>query len=107
MLQPMAPATALTPRIKAWLGTMPLPDDQKNDITLALANLMYISTDIILEEHADALLARPEISPLKPGTKIVLRKKLAELQVLHASCNKTILRDKTLQCTYFCFTSHA
>jgi hypothetical protein len=41
---------------------------------------------MIAEEHADTLLALPEISALKAGAKFTLKKKLAELQATQVCC---------------------
>jgi hypothetical protein len=73
--------SALTPRLRAWVGAMSLPQDQSTQIALALALNLYTSVNIIMEEDAKALMALPQVSSLKPGAKVVLRKKLAELQV--------------------------
>ena len=50
-------------------------------MALALADNLYTSVDIIVEEDSEALLALPALSALKPGAKVVLRKKLGELKV--------------------------
>ena len=80
--KPSTPAVApLTPRARAWVGTMSLPQDQSTHVALALADNLYTSVDIIVEEHPDTLLALPGFELVKAGAKVVLRKKLAELKV--------------------------
>ncbi len=76
--------SALTPRARAWVGAMSLPQDQSTHIALALADNLYTSVDIIVEEHPDTLLALPGFELVKAGAKVLLRKKLAELKVTHA-----------------------
>ncbi len=73
--------SALTPRARAWVGAMSLPQDQSTHIALALADNLYTSVDIIVEEDPESMLARPGFGLLKAGAAIVLRKKLAELKV--------------------------
>ncbi len=106
--------SALTPRARAWVGAMSLPQDQSTHIALALADNLYTSVDIIVEEHPDTLLALPQITALKPGAKVVLRKKLAELKVTHAyaclshdnvtSMSVEIMRTHAGPCTWCCET---
>ena len=69
----------LTPRTKAWLGTMALPEDQISKITVALADNLYTSVDIMMDD-AKALLELREIQALKAGAKAVLSKNLAKLK---------------------------
>jgi hypothetical protein len=73
--------SALTPRLRAWLGTLAQPDQQTGQIALALAEESYTSVEIIVEEDVERLLALPKMEAVKPGAKIAIKKKLSELKV--------------------------
>jgi hypothetical protein len=73
--------SALTPRARAWVASMSLPEDESTLIALALAHNLYTSVNIIKEEDTESLLSLSAVNALKPGAKVVLRKKLVELKV--------------------------
>jgi hypothetical protein len=83
----------LTPRAKAWLGSLALPEDQAGHIALALAEHAYTSVETIRQESEEGFMKISRIEGLKPGAKIALAAKLAELK-------------KVLQHTIRCCTSN-
>jgi hypothetical protein len=74
--------SALTPRVKTWLGTVSQPPEQISQIALALVDQCYTSVEIIVDEDAETLLALPKMEALKPGAKMAFKKKLLELKVM-------------------------
>jgi hypothetical protein len=107
--------SALTPRLRAWLGTLAQPDQQTGQIALALAEESYTSVEIIVAEDVERLLALPKMEAVKPGAKIAIKKKLPELKVillyylslcssvLHTSCFYTCKQYSHFQnaCLFF------
>ena len=77
---------AMTPRLKAWVGAMQLPQDQRNIIATVLADNLYSSTAIVMDEETDFLAELPGMQVLKSGAKVIFRKGLAELKVCMLVC---------------------
>jgi hypothetical protein len=76
----LAASASLTPRTTVWLSALPIPADEKSKIAFALADNAYISMETFKNETADSLTAL-FCANLKPGSKLALRKALADLKV--------------------------
>ena len=74
----------LTPRAQWWVGSMAIGEEQSAGMAVALAESGYTSVEVLSEELPHTLMALPAIEALKPGAKIALRKKLADLKVLQS-----------------------
>ncbi len=77
-------AAVCTPRTHAWLCNVAclLPKDQANKVTSGFLRKSYTSVNIIYKKDACTLLEQLDLESLKAGTKLVLTKKLEELEVL-------------------------
>ena len=73
--------SSLTPRAKALLATVKLPEEQKTQIMLALAHNFYTSVETICHEDVDTIILLSEIQDMKPGIRAALKAKLTEIKV--------------------------
>jgi hypothetical protein len=73
--------SSLTPRAKALLATVKLPEEQKIQIMLALAHNFYTSVETICHEDVDTIMLLSEIQEMKPGIRAALKAKLTEIKV--------------------------
>jgi hypothetical protein len=73
--------SSLTPRAKALLDTVQLPQEQKIQIMLALAQNFYTSVEIFRHEDVDTIMLLSEIKNKNPGIRAALKAKLMEFKV--------------------------
>ena len=86
--------SSLTPRAKALLATVKLPEEQKIQIMLALAHNFYTSVETICHEDVDTIMLLCEIQEMKPGIRAALKAKLTEIKVrffVEKTCNMSSL----------------
>ncbi len=63
--------------MRGWLGSVPLPAEQRSAVACALEHNGYTSMDFIVGENVPQLLALPHIAALTPGARAAVRR-LAE-----------------------------
>ena len=73
--------SSLTPRAKALLDNVQLPQKQKIQIMLALAQNFYTSVEIFRHEDVDTIMLLSEIKNKNPGIRAALKAKLMEFKV--------------------------
>ncbi len=75
----------LTPRIREWMDSLPLPGDQRSAVGRALESNGYTSMYFIVGENVQQLIALPHIAALTPGARAAVRR-LAE-RTVRCSCS--------------------
>ncbi len=63
------------------LATVPLPEEQKSQIMLVLAQNFYTSVETFRHEDVDTIMLLSEIKDMKPGIRAALKAKLMEFKV--------------------------